>query len=86
MILVFVFLLCLHVIITKSAHIIGLVTRDGAVLSSTSGFQQNGVTIDDEYEWICKLKSNVIVGFDVRILIMNNNLIYGVQIFAMIRH
>ena len=51
-----------NVIVVDSSMLIGLITKDAALLSSTSDFNKNGVAMRADYDWIKQIGTNCLVG------------------------
>lgn len=50
------------VIVVDASMLIGLITKDAALLSSTSDFNKNGVAMRADYDWIKQIGQNCLVG------------------------
>ena len=59
------FSFCLFVVvepIVRASLMIGMVTKDAAILSSTSDFNKNGVAMRTDYEWIQQIGQHCLMG------------------------
>lgn len=52
----------IHLMFSSSSLLIGVVTKDAAIISSTSVFTKNGVAMREDFDWIRQLGDDCLVG------------------------
>lgn len=55
-------MIVISIVVVDSSMLIGLITKDAALLSSTSDFNKNGVAMRADYDWIKQIGRNCLVG------------------------
>lgn len=61
LLLIFIYLITLFSC-SLSSLLVGLVTKDAVIISSTSVFEKNGVAMRGDYDWIRQLGDECLVG------------------------
>ena len=56
------FLFCFVAPVVRASLMIGMVTKDAAILSSTSDFNKNGVAMRADYDWIQQIGQHCLMG------------------------